>query len=630
MRKRRRRGALTRNWSLLPRAFRYVRPYRRQGALSLVTTVLLALLALVEPWPLAFIVDTVLHGDSPPGWVTAVVGDGRRGLIVLGALFGFTVTLVAGLTRLADEYLSTNVDHRMVLDLRCELFDHVQRLSPEFHDHARTGTLVYRINDQAEAVGKVLMALPNLGQTILTLVGMALLALRIDPWLALLSMAVVPVVVGVTTYYANRIEPHLRRLRRLESATLTILHESLTMLRVIVTFGRESYEFDRFREKGSAAVDARVRLNVRQATFKLIINFVTALGSAVVLGVGALQVVNGRIRTGELLVILAYVSAVYVPLERLTNWFTQMQQQLMAFEASLSLLDTPALVIERPDAIALPTARGQVELDGVGFSYPSRRDTLVDISCRVDAGSSLAIVGPTGAGKSTLVSLLSRLHDVERGRVTIDGVDVRELTVESVRAQFSVVHQEPLLFTGTIRDNIAYAKPGASDAEIEQAARAANAHDFITRLPRSYDTLLGERGTKVSGGERQRISVARAFLRDAPILVLDEPTSSIDSRTEAVILEALQRLMRGRTTITIAHRLSTVKDADQILVLDEGRIADIGTHDELLDRGGLYHQLWTAQAQHRRRVDAARAAIAGTDLDPTHQRPHAGATREFV
>jgi ABC-type multidrug transport system fused ATPase/permease subunit len=229
-----------------------------------------------------------------------------------------------------------------------------------------------------------------------------------------------------------------------------------------------------------------------------------------------------------------------------------------------------------------------------------------------------------------LVSLLSRLHDVERGRVTIDGVDVRELTVESVRAQFSVVHQEPLLFTGTIRDNIAYAKPGASDAEIEQAARAANAHDFITRLPRSYDTLLGERGTKVSGGERQRISVARAFLRDAPILVLDEPTSSIDSRTEAVILEALQRLMRGRTTITIAHRLSTVKDADQILVLDEGRIADIGTHDELLDRGGLYHQLWTAQAQHRRRVDAARAAIAGTDLDPTHQRPHAGATREFV
>jgi ATP-binding cassette subfamily B protein len=622
-------GALTRNWGLLPRAYHYVRPHRVQGAMSIGTTILLALLALAEPWPLAFIIDTVLHDEVPPGWVRAVVGDGQRGLIVLGVLFGLMVTVVAGAARVADEYLSTNVDQRMVLELRSELFAHVQRLSPDFHDSARTGTLMYRINDQADAVGKVMMALPNLGQTVLTLLGMAVLALLIDPWLALLSMTIVPLVVLLTTYYANRVEPHLRKVRRLETNALGMLHETLTMLRVVVTFGRESYEHDRYRAQGSEAVDARVRLNVRQATFKLAVRLTTALGTAVVLGVGAHQVVAGRITTGELLVVLSYVAAVYGPLENLTNWFTQMQQQLMALEASLRLLDTAPQVTERPDAVTLDRARGDIELTDVGFSYETRRHTLDRVSLRVEAGQAVAIVGPTGAGKSTLISLIPRLYDVDQGRVTVDGFDVRDLSVESLRAQFSFVHQEPLLFSASIRENIAYAKPDATDVEIEHAARDANAHDFIVRLPNGYDTVLGERGTKVSGGERQRISIARAFLRDAPILILDEPTSSIDSRTEAVILDALRRLMQGRTTIVIAHRLSTICDADQILVLDGGRLVDSGTHAELIGRDGVYRELWDAQARHRRRIEAAREAIA--NVDPTPARAgHPGATRELV
>jgi len=621
-------GALTRNWGLLPRAFHYLRPHRAQGAMSVGTTILLALLALAEPWPLAFIIDTVLHDEVPPGWVRAIVGDGQRGLIVLGVLFGLMVTFAAGVTRVADEYLSTNVDQRMVLELRSELFAHVQRLAPDFHDSARTGTLMYRINDQADAVGKVLMALPNLGQTVLTLLGMAVLALLIDPWLALLSMTIVPVAVVLTTYYANRVEPHLRRVRRLETNALAILHETLTMQRVIVTFGRESYEHDRYRAQGSEAVDARVKLNVRQATFKLAVRLTTALGTAVVLGVGAHKVVAGRISTGELLVVLAYVAAVYGPLENLTNWFTQMQQQLMALEASLRLLDTAPQVTDRPDAVTLDRARGDIELTAVDFSYETRRHTLDGVSFSVRAGQVVAIVGPTGAGKSTLVSLIQRLYDVDRGRVAVDGFDVRDVSVESLRAQFSVVHQEPLLFSASIRENIAYAKPEASDDEIERAARDANAHDFIVGLANGYDTVLGERGTKISGGERQRISVARAFLRDAPILILDEPTSSIDSRTEAVILDALRRLMQGRTTIMIAHRLSTICDADQILVLDGGRLVESGTHDELMDRDGVYRQLWDAQARRRRRIEAAREAIAHVDTNPALA-GQPGGTREL-
>jgi ATP-binding cassette subfamily B protein len=584
--------------------------------MSVGTTILMALLALAEPWPLAFIIDTVLHDEVPPGWVREVVGEGQRGLIVLGVLFGLMVTVVAGAARLADEYLSTNVDQRMVLELRSELFAHVQRLAPDFHDSARTGTLMYRINDQADAVGKVLMALPNLAQTVLTLLGMAVLTLLIDPWLGLLSATIVPLVIILTTYYANRIEPHLRKVRRLESNALAILHESLTMQRVIVTFGRETYEHDRYRKQGSEAVEARVKLNVRQATFKLAVRLATALGTAVVLGVGAHQVVSGRITTGELLVVLAYVAAVYGPLENLTNWFTQMQQQLMALEASLRLLDTAPQVTDRPDATVLGRARGDVEFTSVDFGYEKGRSTLHGVSFCVAAGQTAAIVGPTGAGKSTLISLIPRLYDVDRGRVTVDGHDVRDLSVESLRAQFSVVHQEPLLFNASIRENIAYAKPGATDEEIERAARDANAHDFIVGLPGGYGTVLGERGAKVSGGERQRISVARAFLRDAPILILDEPTSSIDSRTEAVILDALRRLMHGRTTIIIAHRLSTICDADKIFVLDDGRLLESGTHDELLRSDGMYRQLWDAQARRRRRIEAARDAITNVDTTP--------------
>lgn len=604
-------SALRRSWSLLPRALHYLRPYRLQSATSIVFTIILSLVALLEPWPLAFVVDTVLGSKPSPGWLPGFL-DGSAKLIFFAVFASLLITAVTGGVTVVNEYVTTKVDQHMVLDFRSDLFRHVQRLSLAFHDDSRTGILMYKINNQADSVGQIVVSLPAFAQSLLTLLGMLWVTYRIDATLALVAMAVVPFVYWSTTYYADRIEPQLLEVRGLEGRNLTIVHETMAMLRVVVAFGREKHEYRRFRKQGEKAVDARIKLTVKQTLFQLGVSFITAVGTAAVLGVGAHQVLRGRITAGELLVVISYVAAVYTPLEQLTNSMALFQQQFISFEHALQLLDTMPDVTEKPDAKKKGRAKGKLAFEDVSFSYETREHTLRHISFVVEPGETLALVGPTGAGKSTLASLIPRLYDPREGRVRIDDVDVRNLTLESLRSQFSIVLQEPLLFSGTIAQNIRYGKPGATQEEIVEAAKAANAHDFIMRLPDQYKTKLGERGTKISGGERQRIAVARAFLRDAPILILDEPTSSIDSRTEAVILDALDRLIEGRTTIMIAHRLSTIRGVDQILVLDHGEIVERGTHDDLITKGGLYQHLWEAQTRDRQRASAAREAIFET------------------
>jgi ATP-binding cassette subfamily B protein len=595
---------------LWPRAFHYLRPYRWLAGASVLTTVLSAALALAQPWPLAFVVDVVLGDRDAPGWTTALAGGGTTGLIVLAVGASLCITLLGGTITIASEYVERTVDTRMGLDLKSDLIRHVHRMPLSFHDDSQTGNLMFRIEDQADSVGKVVVAVPEFARSLLTLVGMLIIALRIDTGLAMLSMTILPFVVWSTTFYARRVDPELRDVRELEATNVAMVHEGLALLPVTVAFGRERYESERFQRQGESTVSARVRLTYRQALFNLGVTTVTAIGTGLVLGAGAFKVVDGRISAGELLIMLSYVAAVYQPLETLTNTTAVLQTHFVALEHAIDLLDTPLEVVERPDALDLGRSNGAVAFENVSFGYPARPDALRNVSFSVRPGETVAIVGPTGAGKSTLASLMPRLYDPAEGRVLIGGHDARDVTLASLRGQFSVVLQEPLLFSGSIRSNIEYGRPGASDAEIEQAARDANAHDFIRRLPNGYDATLGERGTRISGGERQRIAVARAFLRDAPILILDEPTSSIDSRTEAVILDALERLMEGRTTIVIAHRLSTIRSADHILVLDEGALLEDGTHDELLDRDGMYRQLWEAQTRQRARLVAARSAIA--------------------
>jgi ATP-binding cassette, subfamily B, bacterial len=402
--------------------------------------------------------------------------------------------------------------------------------------------------------------------------------------------------------YGKRVTPRLERVQGLEWQSLSIVHESMAMLRVIVSFGREQYEFKRFREQGETAVEERVKLTVRQTLFTLLVNTITAAGTAGVLGYGFYLVLEGRLDIGKLIVLLSYVAAVYQPLEAISGSVGVLHNELVQLRGSFQLLDTTPEVVDDPRAVELDRARGDVAYENVSFSYHGRKDTLQDVSFHARAGERVAIVGPTGAGKTTLMSLLVRFYDPREGRILVDGVDLRALKLRSLRDQISVVLQEPLLFSGTVAENIRYGRLDATMDQIVEAAKSAGAHDFIERLPQGYETELGERGARLSGGERQRICVARAFIKDAPILILDEPTSSIDSKTEAVILDSLEQLMAGRTSFMIAHRLSTIRQADKIVVIDKGRIVEQGTHSELLAKHGLYRQLHEAQTRRGRVV----------------------------
>jgi ATP-binding cassette, subfamily B, bacterial len=617
-------GALKRGFKVLPRILPYLRPYRAMAVLSVVLTILLAVVALAEPWPLAFVVDSII-GDKPaPGWVTGIFGSSTGALIALAVGATLFLTALSGGMTVLNEYLSTTVDQRMVLDFRSDMFQHAQKLSLAFHDTESKGILMYRINNQASAMGQIVVALPVVAQNVLTVVGMAYISFKINPLLALLALGTTPFVVYSTTYYTDRIEPRLYRVRGLGAINLAIVYEAMSMIRVVLAFGTQRHEYRRFRDQGEQFVNETVGLTVRQTAFKLAVQLITAGGTAAVIGVGAYQAVEGTISAGQLLVILSYIAAIYQPLEDLTNTITLFQQQFIGLLMSFDLMDMKPDVTEKRGARPLDRARGEIELEGVSFGYEERRDVLKDINFQIPPGKAVAVVGPTGAGKSTLVSLLPRFYEAREGVVRIDGHDVRDLKLADLRSQFSIVLQEPLLFSGTIQSNIRYGSPDASDEEVIEAAKAANAHDFITELPDGYITLLGERGAKISGGERQRIAVARSFLRDAPILILDEPTSSIDSRTESVILEALDRLMEGRTTIMIAHRLSTLRSVGEILVMNEGEIVQRGSHQELSAVDGLYKELWDAQTRARdgqppvpSAVAPAAAAVgAAADLAP--------------
>jgi ATP-binding cassette subfamily B protein len=468
--------------------------------------------------------------------------------------------------------------------------------------------MIYAINYQAHAAASVVMAAQPLAQSAITLVGMFIITYRINATLALIAIAVVPFLYYSVGYYATHIQDQLMKVKGMEGESLSIIHEAMSMLRVIVAFGRERHEFGRFRKQGEQAVTARIHLTVRQTIFSLTVNFISAVGTSVVLGFGAYQAYLGRLTTGELLVVLAYIASIYRPLEAISTTIGSLQDQFVSLRIAFGLMDTEPEIRDAPDAISLGRARGEITFENVQFSYKGRPGTLRDISFGAKANEVIAIAGPTGAGKTTLVSLLPRFYDVTGGRILLDGVDVRKISLRSLRDQISIVLQEPLLFSGTISANIRYGRLSASMAEIIAAAEAANAHRFITALPQKYDTMVGERGVRLSGGERQRIAVARAFLKDAPILILDEPTSSIDSKTESVILDALDRLIAGRTTLMIAHRLSTIRNADTILVMNEGEIVQGGTHEELIAGEGLYRQLFEMQTARRQRRDAMLAS----------------------
>ncbi len=590
-------------WRSLPRALPYVKPYRRLGILSVLLTLGGSLLALAEPWPMALMVNTIVAHRPPP------FGIHNPYTLLTGAVISsFLLTVLSRGMNVWSSFADTKLEQNMILDLRSDLFEHCQRLSVTFHDATRAGELMSRINNQASALGSIIMSFPVLAQSLLTVVGMGLIALLINWKIALLSLSATPLIYYALCLYGSKIVPRLREVQGLEWESLSIVNEAMGMLRVIVSFGREPYEHRRFREQGQRAVDARVKLTVWQTLFTLGVQTSTAIGMALVFFFGFRATFRGEISPGQLFVLLSYIDAIYAPIGTISATVGSLHEQLVSVKASFDLFDLEPEVKEHASPVRLTHARGDVAFDGVGFAYSGRTSTLEDVSFAVPAGQRVAIVGPTGAGKTTLMSLLIRFYDPATGSISIDGVDLRRLSLGSLRAQIAVVQQEPLLFAGTIAENIRYGRLEATPDEIVAAATAANAHEFIERLPHGYETLIGERGARLSGGERQRVCVARAFVKDAPILILDEPTSSIDSKTENVILDALDELMVGRTSFMVAHRLSTVRDADQIVVLNRGRIAEVGKHDDLVERDGVYAQLY--RAQHKRRPAKHVVAVA--------------------
>lgn len=589
----------------LPRVLHYLRPYWRLAVASVVLIILGALAGLLAPWPLQFLIDNVLENRPLPPFLDRFLGPAalsRLSLLIVAVTSGVAVVLLLHGLTVIDNYVNTKIHQHMVLDFRSDLFQHAQRLSLAFHERRRAGMLIYAINSQADAAARVVMTIPPVAQSILTLVGMLWILFMMEPTLALVSLSVLPFLYYSVNYYMTHIESRLVDVRNMEGESLSIIHEAMSMIRVIVAFGREDHEYRRFRNQGEQTIRARVNLTVRQTLFSLAVNMITAVGTALAVGVGAYQVMQGRLSVGQLLVVMAYIAGVYKPLETISTTVGSLQEMFISLNTAFALLDTQPEIKDAPDAKPIKQARGALAFEGVSFNYRTRIDTLKDISFNVEAGQVVAIVGPTGAGKTTLASLIPRFYDTRDGRVLIDGIDIKTLTIKSLRDQISIVLQEPLLFSGSISDNIRYGRLDANEEDIVNAARAANAHDFIMRLPKQYETEIGERGAQLSGGERQRIAVARAFLKSAPILILDEPTSSIDSRTESVILDALDRLMVGRTTFMIAHRLSTIRRADLILVMDRGRLVEQGTHHELITREGLYQQLYEMQTRHAGRI----------------------------
>ena len=534
-------------------------------------------LTLLYPLPLKIAVDGVLgHQGLPAGLKMFSPSTGHFGLLGLALFLLLIIAVLVNLQALASWWLQTYTGEKLVWDFRASLLDHAQRLPLMFHDRYGASDCVYRIQHDAPAIQYVaVQGLIPLLTAVTTLAGMIYVTGRIDPALAGVSLAIAPVVFLLSTICSRLVRRRSMEVRELDSSAMSVIQEVLGSIRMIKAFGQEMREHERFIRRSHDRMSGQLSLALRQAFFNVLTGLTIAGGTAATLYIGINHVRAGTLTVGSLLVVMAYVAQIYQPLQLLSTKTIELQAWFASLERAFMILDQKAEINESPNAIPLVRAKGEFEFRNVSFQYEGSRSGLSGVSFQVSPGSRVGIVGTTGSGKTTLLNLLMRFYDPSQGQVLLDGVDLRAYRIADLRRQFAVVLQEPVLFAASIAENIAYGKRDAEDAEITAAAKAASAHDFISALPRAYETSAGERGTRLSGGERQRISLARAFLRDSPILILDEPTSSVDVHTEAAIMQATEQLMEGRTTFMIAHRLETLKNCDAILELNQGNLVRI-------------------------------------------------------
>ena len=573
---------------LYKRILSYVKPYLHVLFAALLCTMLAAAGNLYLPWIFRDMIDKVLSAKD--AYMLNMISASIVVIFFLRGIFLY-----------GQNYLMSWVGQRVIIDIRSEVFRKLQRLSMSFYDRNKTGTIMsYVTNDVSALQGAMVDNTVELVTESIILTGSVCAMIYLDWKLTLFTILTFPVVLFFMNFFGKKIRRSGGQIQEAAADITSVLQESVSSARVIKSFVREQYEIERFERENDANLRANLKNARYMATLNPTIEFVAALGVTLILWYGGNNVIAGETTAGSLVAFLAYAVNISNPIKRITRTTGTIQRALAAAQRVFDVLDLPEEVHDLPDARELPAVTGSVCFEHVRFSYNAGDEILHDLSFEAKPGQAVGLVGPSGAGKSTVASLLPRFYDCDGGTIRIDGQDIKHVTLDSLRNQVGIVPQETVLFNGSVYDNILYGRLDATKEEIEAAAKAANAHDFIMELPEGYNTMLGDRGVNISGGQRQRIAIARAILKDPRILVLDEATSALDTESERVVQEALNRLMVGRTSIIIAHRLSTIKNADRILVLDKGKLAEDGTHDELMAQNGLYAHLYQIQYRNNK------------------------------
>ncbi len=584
------------------RTLTYYRPFLGETLLALVLSLIVTGFNLLKPWPFKYIVDGVLTPGSAESKAQLAAWFGSvspAAIIFFLCLAMVGITVLAGLANLGSSYLLINIGLKTLLRIRTELYAHLQRLSLKFHDTRRSSDSSFRVAYDTQSIQTIFnRGFMNIFTSGIMLVSTFVIMVRLDAKLTLLSLGVVPLIVFAIYWFAKRIRSQSTTIQERESALLATLQEGLASVRMVHAFGQEDREVGQFRDRASESLRANLRLTLTNVTSALVVGTLMAAGTAVLYYVGSLHVLQGKLTLGDLLVFASYLLMLYAPLEQLTYTAWAMEGAAAGAKRCFDVLDRQDDVRDAPDAKALHDVRGEIRFSGVDFGYDDSRRILHDVSLQIRPGESVAIVGGTGAGKSTLLSLVPRFYDPTKGDVSVDGQNLRGLKKKALRSNISMVLQDTLLFSTTVRENIAYGRPDATEDEIIEAAKRAQAYDFVMRMSDGFSSQVGERGGHLSVGQRQRIGIARAFLKNAPLLLLDEPTSALDATTEEAIMATIADLMKGRTTLMVTHRLNTAHRFDRIVVLEHGRIVEQGTGPELLALGGVYAKLFASGHYH--------------------------------
>jgi ABC-type multidrug transport system fused ATPase/permease subunit len=573
-----------------------LRPYR--GWLIIVFLAMLVEIAmsLAAPWPLKLVLDDALGSHHLPAWLDWAhdYGIGRHtlGVALFAGIATLVIAVIGAIATYIDNYYSTSVGQWVANDLRIRIYAHLHRLSLRYYDKAKTGALMSTITTDVTTLQNFASSSTlDILLDLITIVFMIGLMFWLDWDFTLIALGITPFLIVFVFHFKRAVKDVTRTVRQRQSEIVAVVQQGLGQVRAVTAFGRQDLELARLEAASHATVEAAMKARQVKSLLSPVVSIVVAFCTAIVLWKGTSLIVAGTMTAGALTVYLAYLAQFFKPVKDLASMTSAIAQTTVALERIQNILAADDVIAEKPGAVDPGRARGAITFENVAFAYSEEASVLRDVSLHIEPGQIVGVVGPTGSGKSTVLSLIPRFYDATSGRVLIDGVDVTDYKLSALRAQVGFVLQETVLFRGTIRENIAYGRPGATDDEIVAAAKIANADEFISRMPHGYDSMVGERGDTLSGGQRQRIGIARAVVRNSPIMILDEPTAALDPESEALVIEALRRLMQGRTVIMIAHRLSTIRDADKIIVLKDGVVAEQGSNDELIAQGGIYAEL---------------------------------------